>query len=297
MKGKKMSDFQPLNIVVITGMSGAGKTVAMQSFEDLNYFCIDNLPPVLLTKFAELLRESNRKLRKIAVVIDMRGREFFSSLVDSLESLQAVKEIQYHVLFLEANDETLVKRYKQTRRRHPLTENGTPLEGIKKERKLLEEIRGRADYIIDTSSLKPSQLKEEIIRVYSQYESSELDVSILSFGFKHGIPIDADLVMDVRFLPNPYYIESMRDLTGLDEEVRNYVIGQEETKRFLEKLEDLLQFLLPQYQREGKSHLVIGIGCTGGQHRSVAIAQKIYQDLNKKNRCRIIHRDLDKKGR
>lgn len=291
-----MSDFQPLNIVVITGMSGAGKTVAMQCFEDLDFFCIDNLPPVLLTKFAELLDESNRKLRKVAVVIDMRGRQFFSSLVDSLESLKQEKQIQYQILFLEARNETLVRRYKQTRRRHPLAESGTPLEGINKERELLEEVRGQADYIIDTTNLKPSQLKEEIIRAYSQFESSKLDVSIVSFGFKHGMPIDADLVFDVRFIPNPYYIESMRPQTGLDDEVRDYVMEQSETKDFVQKLGDMLQFLLPHYHKEGKSHLVIGIGCTGGQHRSVAIAEHMNRQLKENHRSRIIHRDMDKKG-
>lgn len=291
-----MSDLQPLNIVIITGMSGAGKTVAMQCFEDLDFFCIDNLPPILLTKFTELLNESYKKLRKVAVVIDMRGREFFSSLVESLETLKHGKKIHYQILFLEASDETLVRRYKQTRRRHPLAERGTPLEGIRKERKLLEEVRGKADYIIDTTNLKPSQLKEEIIRAYSQVGSPKLDISMVSFGFKHGIPIDADLVFDVRFISNPYYIEKMRPLTGLDDEVRDYVMKQEETQHFVRKLEDLLQYLIPHYQNEGKTHLVVGIGCTGGQHRSVAIAQHLYQALRQNHRCRIIHRDLEKKG-
>ncbi|SFI63021.1 RNase adapter RapZ [Thermoflavimicrobium dichotomicum] len=285
-----------LNLVVITGMSGAGKTVAVQSLEDLGFFCIDNLPPVLLPKFAELLEQSEGKLRKVALVIDLRGREFFSSLFDSLEMLEKIHGIHYQILFLDADDQTLVRRYKETRRRHPLSPDGTPLDGIVQERKLLEEIKGRAHYIIDTSQLKPSQLKEKIVAHYSQVGQVGMTVHFMSFGFKYGIPIDADLIFDVRFLPNPHYVDSLRPHTGKDPEVYDYVHKWTETKQFLDKLVDLLSFLLPNYNREGKSHLVVGIGCTGGKHRSVAIAEYLYRMFKEKEHCRVTHRDIKKGG-
>lgn len=283
------------NLVVITGMSGAGKTVAIQSLEDLGFFCIDNLPPILLTKFVELLDQSGERLRKVSLVIDLRGREFFSTLFDSLAALEKW-DIIYQVLFLDANDQTLVQRYKETRRRHPLSPDGTPLDGILQERKLLEEIKGRADQVIDTSQLKPIQLKEKIIDRFSQIELSGMAVTFLSFGFKHGVPIDADLVFDVRFFPNPYYVDSLRLQTGKNQNVADYVLKWTEAKHFLEKLEDLFAFLLPQYSREGKTQLVIGIGCTGGKHRSVAIAEYLYHQFKNQERCQVIHRDIDKGG-
>ncbi|WP_420824127.1 RNase adapter RapZ [Thermoflavimicrobium daqui] len=285
-----------LNLVVITGMSGAGKTVAVQSLEDLGFFCIDNLPPILLPKFVELLEQSEGKLRKVALVIDLRGREFFSSLFDSLEMLEKIHGIHYRILFLDADDQTLVRRYKETRRRHPLSPDGTPLYGIAQERKLLDELKGRAHQIINTSALKPSQLKEKIMAHYSQIDQVGMTVNFMSFGFKHGIPIDADLVFDVRFLPNPHYVDSLRPHTGKDHDVYDYVHKWSETKQFLLKLEDLLSFLLPNYHKEGKSHLVIGIGCTGGKHRSVAIAEHLYRLFKEKEHCRVIHRDIEKGG-
>lgn len=287
---------QPLNLVVITGMSGAGKTVAVQSLEDIGYFCIDNLPPILLSKFAELLEQTTGELRKVALVIDLRGREFFSALIESLETLQATRGVTYQILFLEANDETLVRRYKMTRRRHPLSTGGTPLEGIRRERQLLRDLRGRANHIIDTSHLKPVELKEKIIKTYSQQNESGMSVSFVSFGFKHGIPIDADLVFDVRFIPNPFYIESMREKTGKHKEVADYVMKWEETTEFITQLKHMLEFLLPKYQKEGKTQLVVGIGCTGGQHRSVAIAESLFQHFQDRGRCQVIHRDIEKGG-
>lgn len=285
-----------LNLVVITGMSGAGKTVAVQSLEDLGYFCIDNLPPILLSKFAELLEQTNGELRKVALVIDLRGREFFSALVESLESLRESKGVNYQILFLEANDETLVRRYKLTRRRHPLCPEGTPLDGIRQERQLLRDLRGRAHQIIDTSNLKPAELKEKITQTYSEQHDNGLTISFMSFGFKHGIPLDADLVFDVRFVPNPYYIESMRALTGKQKEVADYVMKWEETNSFLQQLKDMLKFLLPRYEKEGKRQLVVGIGCTGGQHRSVAMAEALYEHFKENEHCQVLHRDIKKGG-
>ncbi|WP_370872833.1 RNase adapter RapZ [Croceifilum oryzae] len=285
-----------LHLVVITGMSGAGKTVAVQSLEDLGYFCIDNLPPILLSKFAELLEQTNGGLQKVALVIDLRGREFFSALVESLEALKESKGVNYQILFLEANDETLVRRYKLTRRTHPLAPEGTVLDGILQERELLCDLRGRSHQIIDTSNLKPTELKEKIVHTYSEQHNSGLNLSFMSFGFKHGIPLDADLVFDVRFVPNPYYVESMRLLTGKQKEVADYVMKWEETNRFLNQLKEMLTFLLPKYEKEGKRQLVVGIGCTGGQHRSVAMAEALYEDFKENERCQVLHRDIEKGG-
>jgi RNase adapter protein RapZ len=292
-----MAMARELHLVVITGMSGAGKTVAIQSFEDLGFFCIDNLPPILLSKFAELLEQSKGNLQKVALVFDLRGREFFSALFQSLDTLAEWHGVRYQILFLDASDQTLVRRYKETRRRHPLSPDGTPLAGILQERKLLEEIKERADQMIDTSQLKPVELKEKIISHFSQMAQREMAVTFISFGFKHGVPIDTDLVFDVRFLPNPHYVDRLRPQTGKDEAVVNYVIKWTETKQFLEKLEDLLTFLLPQYSREGKTQLVVGIGCTGGKHRSVTIAEHLYRRFKEEQvRCQVTHRDIEKGG-
>ncbi|SEN48379.1 RNase adapter RapZ [Lihuaxuella thermophila] len=287
---------QDVKLLVITGMSGAGKTVAVQSLEDLGFFCIDNLPPLLLPKFAELLEQSKGKIGKVALVIDLRGRDFFSSLFESLDQLEKWHGIHYQILFLDSNDQTLVRRYKETRRRHPLSPDGTPLDGIVQERRLLEEIKGRAHQIIDTSHLKPSELKEKIVTRFSQFDQSGMAVTFMSFGFKHGVPIDADLVFDVRFLPNPHYVDSLRPQTGKDPDVSDYVMKWTETKQFLDKLIDLFSFLFPQYSKEGKTQLVVGIGCTGGKHRSVAIAEYLYHKFKDQERCRVTHRDIEKGG-
>lgn len=291
-----MEKKQEVNLVIITGMSGAGKTVAMQSLEDQGFFCVDNLPPILLPKFAELLQESTSKYRKVALVIDLRGREFFSSLLDSLDQLVRCHGINYQIIFLDADDETLVRRYKETRRRHPIAPDSTPLDAIVQERRLLEEIKGRAHHIIDTSHMKPSVLKEKIALLITQKDAAKMVLTFMSFGFKYGIPIDADLVFDVRFLPNPYYVDSLRPQTGKDSEVAQYVMKWSETNRFLEKVTDLLDFLIPQYIREGKSQLVIGIGCTGGKHRSVAISEYLYNTFKGHGTCQVAHRDIKKGG-
>ncbi|GGF31730.1 nucleotide-binding protein YvcJ [Halobacillus andaensis] len=286
---------QSTQLVIITGMSGAGKTVAIQSFEDLGYFCVDNLPPALLPKFLELMKDSTNDIRNVALVMDLRGREFFDALFESLDQVSKEDWLEAHVLFLDAEDQALVSRYKETRRSHPLAQEGLPLEGIRQERKLLDELRGRAQTIIHTTSLKPRELRDRILDQYKAKEQQVFSVQMVSFGFKYGVPIDADLVFDVRFLPNPHYVEQMRPLTGLNSEVSSYVLKWSDTQKFLEKLTDLLQFMLPQYRREGKSQLVIAIGCTGGQHRSVTLAEHLSNYFSKDFTTHVTHRDIDKR--
>ncbi|PSL46976.1 UPF0042 nucleotide-binding protein [Salsuginibacillus halophilus] len=281
-----------IHLVIITGMSGAGKTVAMQSFEDLGYFCVDNLPPALIPKFIELVDNSGGGMDKIALVMDLRGREFFDQLLDATALADAHKHVSTHVLFLDAADEKLVQRYKETRRSHPLASGGLPLEGIKQEREMLEELKGKARTQIDTTDLAPRELREEIIAEFSAPKEEIFTVNVLSFGFKHGMPIDADLVFDVRFLPNPHYIDAMRPKTGLDEEVSTYVMKWPETKEFYSKLTDMLEFMLPQYRREGKSQLIIAIGCTGGKHRSVTLTEKLAAHFQQEYNVQTTHRDL-----
>ncbi|MCM3631396.1 RNase adapter RapZ [Paenibacillus glycanilyticus] len=283
-------------LVIITGMSGAGKTIAVQSLEDLGFFCVDNLPPVLIPKFAELIEQSNGKIGKVALVIDLRGREFFTALSESLNFIKDHFTISCEILFLDATDEVLVQRYKESRRRHPLAPEGMPLEGIRLERRMLEDLKGSASQVIDTSTIKPTQLKERIISRFTNLENNSLSVNVTSFGFKYGIPIDADLIYDVRFLPNPHYVDHLRPNTGQNPEVYDYVMKWPETQAFLTKLLDMLQFLLPLYHKEGKSQVVIGIGCTGGKHRSVAIAEYLGRMLGSSDteRVRVSHRDADR---
>jgi len=283
-----------LNLVVITGLSGAGKTQALQSLEDMGYFCVDNLPPGLLEKFVELCAQSSGKIDKAAVVCDLRGGEFFSSLNQALLDLNEAG-YRYEILFLEASDEILVNRYKESRRRHPVSPQGNILEGICLEREQLTELRGKAHKIIDTSDLKTSQMKDKVRELFGKdYDPARMSVLIVSFGFKYGIPLDADIIMDVRFLPNPFYIEELKALNGKDKKVSDYVLYNKTTSEFMDRFLHMLEFVLPHYLKEGKSHLVIGIGCTGGQHRSVAIAEKTAEFLRKKNFfSNINHRDID----
>jgi RNase adapter protein RapZ len=276
-------------------MSGAGKTVAIQSFEDLGFFCVDNLPPTLLPKFLELMKESGNKMNKVALVMDLRGREFFDHLFKALDDLAETSWVTPQILFLDADDSTLVRRYKETRRTHPLAPSGLPLEGIQLERDLLEELKGRAQLIYNSSQMKPKELREKILTEFSANRQTIFTVNVMSFGFKYGIPIDADLVFDVRFLPNPHYIESMRPKTGLDEDVSKYVLKWNETTKFLEKVTELLAFMLPHYKREGKAQLVVAIGCTGGQHRSVALTETIAHHFEKDYETRITHRDIERR--
>ncbi|WP_409290320.1 RNase adapter RapZ [Peribacillus sp. SCS-37] len=285
-----------IQLVIITGMSGAGKTVAIQSFEDLGFFCVDNLPPTLLPKFLELMKDSGSKMNRVALGMDLRGgKEFFEHLSSALDSMSENAWITPQILFLDADDSVLVSRYKETRRTHPLAPAGRPLEGIQQEREILEDLKGRARYIYNTTHLKPRELREKILGEFSVNNSSTFMVNVMSFGFKHGLPIDADLVFDVRFLPNPHYIDAMRPKTGLDDDVNQYVLKWSETQKFLEKVTDLLSFMLPQYKREGKAQLIIAIGCTGGQHRSVALAEYIGHFFKKDYYTKITHRDIEKR--
>ncbi|SPF54771.1 conserved hypothetical protein [Candidatus Desulfosporosinus infrequens] len=272
-------DKKGLELVVITGLSGAGRTQAMQSLEDQGFFCVDNLPPTFLVKFAELCAQSRGKVSKAAIVCDLRGGEFFSSLSEALSNLEK-EGFHLRVLFLDASDETLIRRYKESRRRHPLSPHGRVLDGIQAERQQLEELRIRADNIIDTTDLTSQQLRSQVAELFGKVQGLEqMAVSVISFGFKYGIPMDADLVMDVRFLPNPFYVEALRPLTGEHALVQDYVFGNPMAQEFMEKYLALLEYILPNYVKEGKTHLVIGIGCTGGQHRSVAIAERVGQFL------------------
>lgn len=286
---------EDLKFVIITGLSGAGRTLALRVFEDHGYFCVDNLPPTLIPTFTELCSDSRKRISKIALVIDIRGGGFFDSL---FEILKAVRErgYSYKILFLEASDEALIKRFKESRRRHPLAPEGRLIEGITLERKKMAKLKQEADCIIDTSNKTPGQLKEEIVKNFIEPKKEEpLLINVISFGFKQGIPLDADLVFDVRFIPNPFYVDELRDLSGEDLKVRDYVMKWPETMQFLEKLNDMIDFLIPYYIKEGKSQLVIAIGCTGGRHRSITIANELASQLKAKHHKVIVeHRDVYK---
>ena len=283
------------SFLIITGMLGAGKTQVIRALEDVGYFCVDNFPPALIDKFAELIDESQGQIYRVALVIDIRGGLFFDDLFAALERLED-RGFVYRILFLEASDEALVRRFKETRRRHPLTGQGGILNAIHRERKRLEEIRGKANWIIDTSSLTPRQLRMEVAGIFSEEEALlRMMVHIVSFGYKRGVPLDADLLFDVRFLPNPHYVESLQHLDGTSAEVNEYVFKWAVTKTFMRKLYDFISFLLPHYMSEGKSQLTIGIGCTGGKHRSVALAEHLGALLrNSGFKVMVEHRDAAK---
>ena len=284
-----------LNLVIITGMSGAGKTVAIQSFEDLGYFCVDNMPPNLLPKFWELVKESG-KITKIALVIDIRSRAFYDEIISMLSGLENTNFVTTKILFLDASNEELVSRYKETRRSHPLAMEGRLMDGIVKERTLMQEMKNRAQLIIDTSSLSPRQLREEIFENFKISDIPTFHIEVMSFGFKYGLPIDADVVMDVRFLPNPYYVPAFKQKTGLDAAVAKYVFDQASAETFYQQLLTMLKTAMPGYIKEGKTSLTVAIGCTGGQHRSVAFAQRLGEDLRQQNYpVDITHRDLNKR--
>ena len=268
-------------LLVVTGLSGAGKSVVIQSLEDIGYFCVDNLPPILLPKFVELMEQGNPSLQKVAIAIDLRGKELFKSLIQEIDQIKSNTNLIVDLIFLEASNEKLISRYKETRRAHPLNENGqrSLIESIDEERYLLNEIKSLANYTIDTSYMKPKELRKRVEDYFNRNDIDTFNISVTSFGFKHGIQMDADLVFDVRFLPNPHYVDELRPLTGEDEPVYNYVMKWKETNIFFEKLMDLLKFMIPGYKKEGKSQLVIAIGCTGGQHRSVALAKRLGEDI------------------
>lgn len=280
-------------IVIVTGLSGAGKTQALRFLEDLGYYCVDNLPPTLIPKFAELCAQTTQRINNIALVVDIRGGCFFQDLSEMLDELGQA-EMDFEVLFLEARDDVLVRRYKESRRRHPLGTQGEVLRHIQEERQLLQEIKDRASTIIDTSEMKPRELKEKIVLLFGGQDLDvPLLVTIMSFGFKHGLPLDSDLVMDVRFLTNPFYDPVLRPLTGNDPAVRDFVLNDRDTTVFLHKFTGLLDFLLPRYLQEGKTSLMIAIGCTGGMHRSVALANVLGEYLNGKDyQVTVRHRDI-----
>jgi UPF0042 nucleotide-binding protein len=283
-----------MRFVIVTGLSGAGKTQAVRNLEDLGYFCVDNLPPTLIPKFAEACFQTDGKIDKVALVIDIRGGKFFDALFESLNYLKE-QEFKYEILYLDSIDEVLIKRFKESRRKHPLAPDGRVLTGIVQERNKLREVRDRADNIIDTTKLSVWDLREKIASIYGEQGQAEIElmITVLSFGFKYGIPVDSDLVFDVRFLPNPFYIPELKKFSGNDDAVKNYVLGHEETRGFLNKLFDMLSFLIPNYIKEGKRQLIISIGCTGGRHRSVAIANAVYDNLKLSgNKVSIEHRDV-----
>jgi UPF0042 nucleotide-binding protein len=283
-----------MRFVVVTGMSGSGKRTAMKMLEDVGFYCVDNLPVPLIEKFVELIAMPGSEITKVALGLDVRADQPFG---DAQRTLDRLKENGYlfEILFMEASDQVLLKRYKESRRMHPLSPEGRVEEGVHRERDILQYIKKKADYVIDTSNLLTRELKEEIDHIFVRNEEyNSLMVSILSFGFKNGIPADADLVFDVRFLPNPFYIDELKHKTGNDREVRDYVMDFPEASAFLEKLEGMLDFLIPNYVKEGKHQLVIGIGCTGGKHRSVTLANELYAEMKERGNygVKLYHRDI-----
>jgi UPF0042 nucleotide-binding protein len=286
---------QAVRLVIVTGMSGAGKTQAIKYLEDQGFFCVDNLPPALMPKLAELVDHGDGKVTRLALGIDVRGGQFFHQILNALSELERMG-VTYQILFMDASDETLVKRYKESRRRHPLALQGRLLEGIRKERKLMQELRGRAHRIMDTTKLSVGGLRRELSQFFAgEQEGMGLHVNVVSFGFKHGVVMDADLMFDVRFLPNPHYVEDLKALTGETQAVQEYVMKWGVTQQFFKRLTALIDFLLPQYVAEGKSQLTIAIGCTGGQHRSVCLAIKLGEWIrNQGYSVRVEHRDAPK---
>jgi RNase adapter protein RapZ len=284
-----------VQFVIVTGLSGAGKSEAARCFEDMGYFCIDNLPPSLVSRMAELCALPGSSVQKVALVIDVRGGRFFEDLQTALEYLSE-RRIDHRILYLQAGDDALVKRFKETRRPHPLAEEGRVLEGIKRERLMLSTLKGQADMVIDTTQLSANELREKIRTTFLGIQKQQtMVVTLTSFGYKYGMPMDADIVMDVRFLPNPHYIDELRRFDGKQQPVRDFVMSQDATKRFTDKFFDLLGFLLPSYVKEGKSYLNIALGCTGGTHRSVALSEATAAFLTEQG-YRVItrHRDIGK---
>lgn len=273
-----------MEFVIISGLSGAGKSRAASAMEDMGFFCVDNLPAPLIPKFAELGMGGNGEYDRVVLVTDIRGGTNFEGLFQALDSLKAMK-CEYRILFMDATDATIIKRYKETRRSHPLAEECTSLaQAIELERKMLAPLREKADYIVDSSNLTLGKLRGKLRELFARGgETGDMEVRVTSFGFKHGILMEADLVFDVRFLPNPYYVPELRPLTGLDEGVREYVFAAEQSREFLQRLTDFVSYLLPRYKEEGKTSLVIAVGCTGGHHRSVAVAHALAETFRQQN--------------
>lgn len=288
-----------MRFVIVTGMSGSGKSTALKMLEDAGYYCVDNLPVFLIEKFVELLSKPNSEIENVALGLDVRAGQAFE---DVAEILTLLKEKGYplEILFMDSADAALIKRYKESRRLHPVEPEGRIEDGVQKERAMLEEIHKQADYVIDTTSLLTRELKAELDRIFVDGEEyNSLMINVMSFGFKHGIPADVDLVFDVRFLPNPYYVDELKKKTGNDKEVQDFVMACPESHVFLEKLIDMLQFLIPNYVKEGKYRLVVAIGCTGGKHRSVTLANELYQRMKNQGNygITIFHRDVDNRSK
>lgn len=283
-----------MRFVIVTGMSGGGKSTALKMLEDAGFYCVDNLPVSLIEKFVELISMPNSEISKVALGLDVRSDQSFEDTTRILEQLKK-KGYKFEILFMEAGESVLIKRYKETRRIHPLAADGRVEDGVRTERKVLENVRRSADYVIDTTNLLTRELKEELDRIFVENgEYNSLMVTVMSFGFKYGIPADADLVFDVRFLPNPFYIDELKEKTGNDKEVQDYVMNHEESETFMNKLTDMIQFLIPNYVKEGKYRLVIAIGCTGGKHRSVTLANELYKRMKDKGNygIKLYHRDV-----
>lgn len=284
---------EQLQIVIITGMSGAGKTVAIQSFEDMGYYCIDNMPPNLVPTFLELINE-NQQVNKIALVMDLRTDLFLDEIYDAIDYIESKPTINSQILYLDTTVEELVTRYKETRRSHPLATEGLTIDGIIKEEEALAEIKSQASVVIDTTKKTPRDLRTKLMEKFSKFNTEPFRVELVSFGFKNGVPIDADIVMDVRFLPNPYYDEKLRELRGTDEKVYDFVMNQPATEDFYKLFMNLIEYALPGYRREGKSSLTIAIGCTGGHHRSVALVERMNKQIEALGYpVNLTHRDID----
>ena len=287
-----------MRFLIVTGQSGAGKSRTASTLEDLGYYCVDNLPPELIQQFAEVCLATTGRFERVALVSDVRAGQNFDGLINSLDALDAMG-CKYSIVYVEAEPEVIIKRYKETRRTHPLSKDGTPLmEAVQKEKQLLATIRERADFIINTPSLSTGRLRSELVRLFEGDQPERaMVVNIISFGFKYGLPVDADLVFDVRFLPNPYYIAELRAKSGLTPEVRDFIFNYQQTRDYLQKLEDLLSFSLPLYFEEGKTSLIIAVGCTGGRHRSVAVAKEIGEYVAKRGYPTVVnHRDMGRGG-
>lgn len=286
-----------MQFIIVTGMSGSGKSSAMNVLEDIGFYCIDNIPPQLLTKFADICTHSEGKLERVAVAVDIRSGDLFSEIVERWRMLREMNDLDVKILYLEANDEVIIKRYKETRRKHPLDDkfSGCLHKGIAFEREQLSTLREAADYYVDSSYLSASQLKKEIKSLFLEKSSDSMIIKTMSFGFKYGVSTEADLVFDVRCLPNPYYIKDLRPKTGCDSSVREYVMSFEQSQKLLEKIKDLLDFLIPLYIQEGKSQLVIAFGCTGGKHRSITFTELVTDYLSSQGlRVQKNHRDIQK---